>query len=588
MMLNLHRNMQRMDNLSNQFSSTKRINFPSDDPILAARALKFRTSLRETEQYQRNVGQGLSWMDMTDQAFRSITTIVYDMRLNFNRSINAENQLQERQAIMAAVNQLKQQLGTAMNTTYAGRYVFSGFRTNHPPVFDTNQPDLSFRINQSFTFRDMQTTHVAWRDYPLSPANPLTIHEGVRILSLPYAGGITDFALPAGSPFTARALTPPVTAADMEALLRDDPPGLLPNEVVLNPTTGEIFVGTNVANFLQDGGRLDLAYTRTGFSRGDLNPRIYFNSHEISEATLSSTGIAQNMNPQAIRDLLQNPNGLNITISGALDGALTILEGHLTTLSTLRAIPNPAAADLAAIDTLVNTTIPAARAALVPLIDADVAPAAMGDLLIANLGALTSAEMRALGIQHYFNDIGSTTDQRLEFEFSMNTRIPINTLARDVFTAQMYADLRELARFIDSLERMLTPTQIVRDIVRAENSEADEDTIRQLIAEWETEERATLNYAMQNRFNNMLGRIDVHFQQVSRQDSDLGARMQRLDLIRDRLVEDRLNFRALISENEDADLVEVATALSMAQAAYEASLRVGSNILQLTLADFIR
>jgi flagellin-like hook-associated protein FlgL len=319
--------------------------------------------------------------------------------------------------------------------------------------------------------------------------------------------------------------------------------------------TGEILIGKDVADWMQEGNQLQLSYVRTGFSRGELNPRIYFNSYDLIGSPIYKSG-----EPMDIMSFLSDFDAL---FPGAVD-ILPQLLGSLDNWTQVISSSNPddvAEARSVFLRNFVN---------LLPDMNRDM--------------------LRELSVVHFFNDKDSITDQRLEFEFSMNTRIPINTLARDVFTSQLYADMHELIRYMTSLEAMLTPRSVLEELVKnvPANSNLDSEAISNQVKSREDAERRALNATAQSRFNVMLGRIDIHFAQISRQDADLGARMQRMELIEDRLVEDRLNFRQLISDNEDADLVEVSTALSMAQAAYEASLRVGANILQLTLADFIR
>jgi len=491
MMLNLTRNMNRMDNLANQLASGKRITFPSDDPILAARALKFRTSLRETQQYMRNVGQGLSWMGATDAAFIGVTEVVTNMRNNFNSAINADKQLQERQAIINTISQMKAQLGSFMNTPYAGRYVFSGFRTNHPPIFEVDQPDLVFAVEQHFRFADMETTNVIQRDSS-NPLNAVQLREGVRIIKLAYAGNIPEIEVSLAG-WTGNLVPFNAANAHIADLTAYDPD---PDDIHFIEATGELILGSNVANLLQSN-EMNVRFVREGFTAGELNPKIYFNSFDISESTSTS--------------------------ADALD-----VFGY------------------------------------------------------------TAQDLIDYNIAHFHNDIGSITDQRLEFEFSFNTRIPINTLARNVVTDKLHADLRELIRFVNSMEGMLSNPQALEQAIRNAEPNWTDEQVQAALTQQIAAENSQINTAMQNRFNSMLARIDTHYQQISRQEADHGSRMQRLDMIRLRLEEDQLNFRELISDNEDADLAEVATFMAMARAAYEASLRVGASVLQLTLADFIR
>jgi flagellar hook-associated protein 3 FlgL len=66
-----------------------------------------------------------------------------------------------------------------------------------------------------------------------------------------------------------------------------------------------------------------------------------------------------------------------------------------------------------------------------------------------------------------------------------------------------------------------------------------------------------------------------------------GARMNRLDLIGQRLEEQSLTFRARLSETEEADFLETAVRLEAQEVALQAALNAGARVLQPSLLDFI-
>ena len=76
MMVNINRNVRNVNTFFGQISTGKRFQVPSEDPISAARALKFRTSLKETQQYQRNLQQGMAWMEIAERGFQSIDSLM--------------------------------------------------------------------------------------------------------------------------------------------------------------------------------------------------------------------------------------------------------------------------------------------------------------------------------------------------------------------------------------------------------------------------------------------------------------------------------------------------------------------------------
>ncbi|MCR5775664.1 MAG: flagellar hook-associated protein 3, partial [Lachnospiraceae bacterium] len=60
---NINTNKQYLDKLNNQMATQKKITKPSDDPIIAVRALRLRSNLAEVEQYYgANVPDAQAWV----------------------------------------------------------------------------------------------------------------------------------------------------------------------------------------------------------------------------------------------------------------------------------------------------------------------------------------------------------------------------------------------------------------------------------------------------------------------------------------------------------------------------------------------
>ena len=128
-------NLTRMDKYQGQLATGKKIRVPSDDPVVAARALKLRTDVAELEQYQRNLKDARSWMDITESALSDIGDILTRAKELAVGSDGAESPV-DLLATSMEVRQLRMQMINLANSTYAGRYVFSGFRTDQKFIND--------------------------------------------------------------------------------------------------------------------------------------------------------------------------------------------------------------------------------------------------------------------------------------------------------------------------------------------------------------------------------------------------------------------------------------------------------------------
>ncbi len=70
--------------------------------------------------------------------------------------------------------------------------------------------------------------------------------------------------------------------------------------------------------------------------------------------------------------------------------------------------------------------------------------------------------------------------------------------------------------------------------------------------------------------------------------AEVGAKINRLDLITNRLDDELLNTKKLNSKNEDIDLAKVVTDLKMSENVYRASLSSAARVIQPSLVDFLK
>lgn len=133
-------------------------------------------------------------------------------------------------------------------------------------------------------------------------------------------------------------------------------------------------------------------------------------------------------------------------------------------------------------------------------------------------------------------------DQPFYIAVSNQTEIQANVLPNEVFTQELFDDINTL------MERL----------------ENDED------------------------LNESLMQIDQHINNVVNSRAELGARMNRLELVENRLEEQKVIATRIMSENEDVHMEEAITDLITQESLHRAALAAGSRIIQPTLIDFLR
>ncbi|MBQ7775103.1 MAG: flagellar hook-associated protein 3, partial [Lachnospiraceae bacterium] len=128
---NINTNKIYQDTLSTQMSTQKKINRPSDDPVVAIRALRLRSNVTEiTQYYSKNIPDAESWLDVTEDSLNNLTKIITDMISQCTRGANGEWTAEDREIILEQLQALADEVYVTGDADYAGRYVFTGYRTN--------------------------------------------------------------------------------------------------------------------------------------------------------------------------------------------------------------------------------------------------------------------------------------------------------------------------------------------------------------------------------------------------------------------------------------------------------------------------
>ena len=157
---NVHKNLGQMSRLQNMLSSGKTLHKPSDNPIKVTQVMSYTTSLARNEQYQKNILAAKSWMSVTEDSLESITEILQRARELSIAGANGTMPEEARRAIAMEVDQLTDALIQMGNSSYQGRYIFSGHQTNIVPFsrdavisYHGDEGSISWEVAPSVTIR---------------------------------------------------------------------------------------------------------------------------------------------------------------------------------------------------------------------------------------------------------------------------------------------------------------------------------------------------------------------------------------------------------------------------------------------------
>ncbi|TCT14016.1 flagellar hook-associated protein 3 FlgL [Natranaerovirga pectinivora] len=301
-LLNLNRNRLALSQLEQQMATGKKIQKPSEDPIIAVRAIKLRSNVREVAQYRSNINDALSWMGVTEQAAVNINDILKRVRDLCVQGSNDTLGVGEREKVVQELEQLKFQIQQEGNVNYAGRFVFTGFKTDKPLIFNRDNNE-TYEITQRLNSKDIE------KKAYVKEGTPPAMAETFRI-RLAYAG-LGEAATPITEIPTK---TPPalnvINLTSEEANAYEPNPG----EVIFLKDTGELIFNEVDIDNIND--TFTFTYDKTGFKKNDLNPEHYFNVKHKVDPSDDTTWVTYNENNEKINYQISYNQDINVNTLG--------------------------------------------------------------------------------------------------------------------------------------------------------------------------------------------------------------------------------------------------------------------------------
>ena len=309
---NININKVNEDRLNTQISTGQVISRPSEDPVIAIRALRLNTNLSQLNQYyKKNIPDAQAWMNVTETALKQTNQIFTNIKENLTSGASDNHTASDRQKILESLKGLRAELYSSGNADYAERTVFTGYRTGEPLTFlDTDQEvkasgqsdatkKWDYTIHETFDVKDLEKTeHVS----TYNPANPDQWQDVDRTeisrIRLAYDnlnaedGSNIDFHYFDGSTEKTVSLTVhSITGLSQWAIDNTIYNAVPDNGAYLIPETGEILFGKDLAQEIQDGankpgaGKAFLDYEKNVWKSGDLRPEHYFACSEKDPKT---------------------------------------------------------------------------------------------------------------------------------------------------------------------------------------------------------------------------------------------------------------------------------------------------------------
>lgn len=133
--------------LQSQVSTGRRIILPSEDAPAALRAISLQRALQRKDQVGTNLQGTISVLTEADASLNSVSGVLSEVRAQAIGVADTISTDEQRQAIINIVDRALADLVKTGNSSYVGRYLFSGSRTNTLP-FDFNGDFVEYRGNE--------------------------------------------------------------------------------------------------------------------------------------------------------------------------------------------------------------------------------------------------------------------------------------------------------------------------------------------------------------------------------------------------------------------------------------------------------
>ncbi|MCM1188952.1 MAG: hypothetical protein NC541_06610 [bacterium] len=523
---NINTNKIYQDKLSTQMSTQKKINRPSDDPVVAIRALRLRSSVTEvTQYYSKNIPDAESWINVTEDALLNLSDVLTNMIKQCQKGVNTYLKTEERQILLEQMKALGDEVYSTGDADYAGRYVFTGYRTDTSLSFDkedtknysiTEQLDsgvidtvtkVNMKDADGNNLLDLNSTNFSnagMKDLNEETVTAVEVHR----IRLAY-GSCSDYSEADGvSPvisFTDENGQPqtwsgfideadPAAGGDIRLIHSyEDPYSAAAGEdnadaIIYVPETGELLLGENRYKALmatrddettvKNEAEIRVTYEKNSWQKGDLRPEHYFYCEE---------------QPRTDEALLYN-------------------KTYLT---------------------------------------------------------------------------GNAERQDIEYDVGFNQTIRVNSTADQCFRHGIGRDVDDLTSAIqDVLDLEGVKANVEKMLASAEEGSENEATLKKQLAAV----NKALTYAKDKEtklFSQGISSFQGYLDEASLCITECGTRSSKLSLIENRMQNQKTTFETLKSQNEDVDITEVMIYLTSADLTYQAALMATGKVSQTTLLNYI-
>lgn len=551
---NINQNKILQDRLTNQMTNQSKIARPSDDPVVAIRALRLRSNVTTVTQYNdKNAKDADQWLTLTADAMATVDEVLNDLYKQVTVSADKYEKSDDLRVLMSQMKQLTAEFYSCANVDYAGRFVFSGYRTDLPVTFteedikQMQEHPISYNINEDFAFENIG--RINYTNYDKLEEN--------------LDGKLTG----ATGPDTAPGIT------DENSYPQN----------VKNSTIYRFRLSYNNLDSLKDGGTL--SFTMPDGTKLRAMAGVDGNGDPITvteeyDLTVTPPAWVAYTGPLAVTEFADQEEAYKAIADGTCTGIAYIpTSGEMVFSKDFY-------------DTNFNED--AFQGGKSFHVNYDKSSWKNGDINPVHYFECTET-LRTSGPnenppvyrQTAYNTQRPERNQDIYYDVGYNQQIQVNTRADEIFTHNVQRDMDDFDYYLKQLEDIETLEQNLKTKQSEYSEDSDEYKDLSLRIEGAKKAWSYIRDNIHTRFENQITNYQKYMDDSRVAMTDNATRGSRLDLIATRLTNQKATYRELQEDNEGIDITEVAIELTSSELTYNAALMATGKIMQTSLMNYI-
>lgn len=555
---NINQNKILQDKLTNQMTTQSKITRPSDDPVVAIRALRLRSNVTAVTQYnEKNADDARQWLTLTADAMVTVDKVLNDL---YNQATTSSSKYETADDLKILLTQMKQtaaEFYSCANVDYAGRYVFSGYRTDLPVTFtaedikDMEVHPVSFNIDESYGFADI--SKVTYTDY--SEVEDRTNNNTDTETS--YEQSVKNSTL-----YRFR-----ISYNDLDSLGTE----------TKDENGNTVSAGRKLTFTMPDGTKVTATATKADGT---------VDKDADGKPVITTTAVDKDGNAVAAADVPEVKE-----FSNREEAYKAIADGF----SGIAYVP--ASGELVFSKDFYETNFNEAafnKSSTGFQVNYDKSTWKNGDINPVHYFKCT--ETRNMAAPDEKPDLRKTAyntqreegrNQDIYYDVGYNQQIQVNTRADEVFTHDVQRDMDDFEYYHRQLEEIeKLQANLDKELKEcAEGTPQYEDLTKRI--EGAKKAWTYIRDNIHTKFENQITKCKEYMDEARVAMTDNATRGSRLELISTRLTNQQATFKELQQDNEGIDITEVAVELTSADLTYNAALMATGKIMQTNLMNYI-